>query len=777
MAVSNKVFIRKTAVLSIFLFAYFISSLFHSEFWGNFLSPINALISGGILYFAYMKSDHSVKVSLTLLMYSFACFAWGLADVIWAIMYFRGASPENSPIICIIYSLTNAFLLSSMLIFAIEQFKKWDLVQYIIDLTISGFMTIVLFWIMFLQKDLSILKNILSTDFTSVFSILTDILICISIFSWFLSIRSGKIPAFMRIIAFGLVLFAFTDIFYYYIDFTGLYIPNRINDFIYITSLYIIAIGALNKTYYHSSIYNISVNTNTGGRLRWIYLVIYPLIAIFFSVTGLINIKLNTLDIITFAAPILAYWGSCEYVQISIKKEALLKRVNEDLEHLVAKQISELSFLANQDALTTLFNRRYFIAHLSDSIQSIHPSDLLAILIIDIDRFKTFNDTYGHDMGDKVLIELSDRMIRWNHCGATVARLGGDDFAIMFVGRYTQKDIEDYCVQIIDICGKPIDIGNTSLNFTISVGIALISESVGDWKTLMKHADIAMYSAKSQGYNKYQFYNPIIDRNFTQSIEIEALLKQADIEKDFTLFYQPQYSLPDLQLIGAEALIRWENKELGFIPPNVFIPIAEEIDYIFKIGKWVMRETILQAKIWNTMCPMGLKIGFNISPKQFSENEFIKLLDTLISINDLDPEWIDAEITESVMIKDGDHFKNIFRRLKKLGVSVSIDDFGSGYSALNYINKYPFDRIKLDKSLIDNVSPLNPNGNSVVKAAIDMAHANGIVVIAEGAESYEQLKILIELGCDQVQGYLLGRPVPADVFEQLYIISTLETIS
>ena len=188
-------------------------------------------------------------------------------------------------------------------------------------------MTIVLFWIMFLQKDLSILKNILSTDFTSVFSILTDILICISIFSWFLSIRSGKIPAFMRIIAFGLVLFAFTDIFYYYIDFTGLYIPNRINDFIYITSLYIIAIGALNKTYYHSSIYNISVNTNTGGRLRWIYLVIYPLIAIFFSVTGLINIKLNTLDIITFAAPILAYWGSCEYVQISIKKEALLKRV------------------------------------------------------------------------------------------------------------------------------------------------------------------------------------------------------------------------------------------------------------------------------------------------------------------------------------------------------------------------------------------------------------------------------------------------------------------
>jgi predicted signal transduction protein with EAL and GGDEF domain len=357
-------------------------------------------------------------------------------------------------------------------------------------------------------------------------------------------------------------------------------------------------------------------------------------------------------------------------------------------------------------------------------------------------------------------------MIEWNNCGATVARLGGDEFAFMFVGNYTQKDIEQYCAQIIDICSKPINIKGHRFCMTISVGISLASENACDGKTLMKNADIAMYSAKSQGYNKYQLYNPIMDQDFKQNVKIEALLKQADVENDFKLYYQPQYSLPDLKLIGAEALIRWENREYGFIPPNVFIPIAEEIDNILQIGKWVMKETIRQSKIWNSQYPLQLKVGFNISPKQFEDIGFIKLLETLISAGDLDPHCIDAEITESVMIKDGENVNNIFGMFEKLGISVSIDDFGSRYSALSYLNKYPFNRIKIDKTLIEGISP---SSASIVKAAIDMAHAAGIEALAEGVETNEQLEILKGLGCDQVQGYLLGRPVPAEIFEQRFI--------
>lgn len=776
MTSSNKIFIRKTAALLIFLSAYFLAILFHSKLWSDILSPINAFVSGGFLYFAYLKSDRKIRISIMLLMYSFACFTWGLADVIWAIMDFYGLSPENSLVISIIYALPNILFFASLLVFLVEQFKKWDLVQFGIDLIVNAFMIIVLFWILFLHKDISILNALLSDDITSILSILIDILICISLGSWFMSIRSGKVLSFMRIIAFGLFMYAFVDMLYYYIDYNELYMPNSIVDFAYIVSLCIIAFGTLWKTYKNKSIYDLTSVTNIGGRMRWAYLFIYPFLAIAFSTTGLINTRLSVMDMISFAVPIILYWGSCKYVQISIEKEALLKRQNEVLEQRVAKQVSELTFLANQDTLTTLFNRRYFIFCLDDTIQSMSQDNLLAILMIDLDRFKTINDTYGHNVGDQMLIELSRRMIEWNRYGATVARLGGDEFAVMFSGKYTQSDIEDFCVQIIDICSKPIDIGNTSLNPTMSVGIALVSENARNRETLMKHADIAMYSAKSQGYNKYQFYNAIIDQDFKQNVEIEALLKQTDVEKDFKLFYQPQYSVPDLKLIGAEALIRWENREHGFIPPNVFIPIAEEIDYIFKIGKWVMRETIRQSKTWNSKYPTELKVGFNVSPKQFNDNEFIRLLEILLADNNIDPKWIDAEITENVMIQDRDQVEAVFKMLRKLGVSVSIDDFGSGYSALSSLNKYPFDRIKLDKSLINNVTLHNASGTNVVKAAINMAHASGIQTIAEGVESNEQLGILTKLGCDQVQGYLLGRPVPADIFEQLYIMKHCEDI-
>jgi EAL domain-containing protein (putative c-di-GMP-specific phosphodiesterase class I) len=279
-----------------------------------------------------------------------------------------------------------------------------------------------------------------------------------------------------------------------------------------------------------------------------------------------------------------------------------------------------------------------------------------------------------------------------------------------------------------------------------------------------------MYHAKLQGYNKYQFYNPSIDKDFKKLAKVESLLRQVDVEKDFKLFYQPQFSLPDLKLIGAEALIRWESPELGFIPPNVFIPIAEEIDYILKIGTWVMEETINQIKKWNSHYPLQMKIGFNLSSKQFKDKGFVSLLETLITSANLDPDCVDVEITESMMIDDEAYVNNIFASLKKLGVSISIDDFGSGYSALNYLNKYPFDRIKLDKSLIDDLSKEKTNSINIVQAAINMAHASGIQTIAEGVETKEQLDILIDLGCDQVQGFLLGRPVPPNIFEEKFLI-------
>jgi diguanylate cyclase (GGDEF)-like protein len=545
-----------------------------------------------------------------------------------------------------------------------------------------------------------------------------------------------------------------------------------LTDFAYILALDSIAFGALWKTHKNQPQYDLEKVTNVGARTKWVYLLIYPAAAILLYVTGIVEIDLDFRDIATFLVLTLFYMWFSKYYQLSVENTRLLdneKRNNEILEQRVAEQVRELTFLANQDTLTTLYNRRYFLHCLDESIKSKRQNESLALLLFDLDRFKIINDNYGHDVGDRILIELSGRLVEWNNRGATIARLGGDEFVILLVGKYSRKYIESVCEEIIKNCSKPFTIDGRILEVSISMGVALYSPDAADGKALMKNADISMYRAKSQGYNKYQFYDPLFSYEMSRNAKLEALLKRADVEKDFELYYQPQFSLPSLELIGAEALLRWKNQEHGYIPPDVFIPVAERIDYIYKLGKWVIKETIRQAAIWNNYRSISIQIGFNISPKQLNDDRFIDDMRNIIAETEINTNWLDAEITESIMISDKERVEIVFRMLKALGISISIDDFGSGYSALGYLNEYPFDRIKIDKSLIDNISSYNTSGTSIVRAAITMAKAVSIKTIAEGVETPEQLEMLIELGCDQAQGYLLGRPVPADIFEQRFI--------
>ena len=457
MAVSKASFIRKSTVLGILVLACFVASLYQSDALSNILSPLNDIAAAGLLYFAYRKSHHTNKVSLTLLLYAVACAVWGIADIAWAAISFGGGVPEESPVLYIIYVATNCILVASLVVFAFHQFRKWEIVQFGIDLIISGLMTVVLFWILFLHKDSASLMTLLTSDFTSVLSLFTDILICISIFTWFLSIRGGKIPGFLRIISFGLVLFALSDMLYYYLDYNGLYFPSSMSDFMYTLSLVIIAYGGLWKTYKSSSVYDVTVVTNVGGKRRWLYLLLYPLVAVLFSLTGAVQI--NVVDILTFALLIFMYWASCKYVQLSLEKEALLRQSNEVLERRVAEQVQELTFLANQGYADDTMQQALF--HVLSGRHHQRPNARMICwrcwsLIWTVSSRS--NDMFGHDIGDRILIDLSYRMIEWNSYGATCARLGGDEFAVMFVGKYTQKDIEELCSAMIDYCGKPYTI-------------------------------------------------------------------------------------------------------------------------------------------------------------------------------------------------------------------------------------------------------------------------------------------------------------------------------
>ncbi len=767
---------NKTIALSLacaqiaLLISYLCAVLLKAEALGNIISPLCGFCASFILFFSYRNTERSKKADFTLLIYSAACFAWGVADTMWAAAFFQGRDPQSDALIMLVYVLPNFLLLSALLAVAFAYSDKWHLGQFLFDLAAITIATVYFAWIALAGKDWAMLARLLSSDYSSVFSLISDIMIIIMSLTILLTRRSGPVALFLRILSAGILLFALTDIYYYYLLYNNAYNPNSINDFLYILALSLIAFGPVAEILDKSSGAQEMTFSNLGNKNTWKSLAFFPLAALVLcavSETGVLCLW----DIAVFVLIVLIHSALSRYLQLSLEYHKLLERekeINESLEKRVEEQVRELTYLANMDTLTALYNRSYFLNALKQAIESKRPNELLAIALIDMDRFKAINDLYGHDVGDRVLTELAHRMIEWNDCGALLARLGGDEFAVLFQGKYARRDIEEFCQQIIHIFGKPIKCGGLTLKVSISVGISLHSENAGDASTLLKHADIAMYMAKSQGYNKYQFYNAMTCESVNSQYEIEALLKRTDIEKELEVFFQPQFSLPDIKLVGAEALVRWNNPEYGYISPGKFIPVAEETDCINKIGSWVMSKAILQAYEWNKN-GRRLKISFNISPKQLGDDSFAAAIKSLLGNKAAVAEWLETEITESFML--GDEFKAyaVLELIKKAGMTISIDDFGSGYSSLSYLGKYPFDKIKIDKTLIDNLSAYGGTGLSIIKAIITMAKAAGIVTVAEGVETQEQLELLAELGCDQVQGYLLGRPVPAEVFEERFL--------
>jgi diguanylate cyclase (GGDEF)-like protein len=395
----------------------------------------------------------------------------------------------------------------------------------------------------------------------------------------------------------------------------------------------------------------------------------------------------------------------------------------------------------------------------------------MACRLIDIDRFKTINDTFGHDIGDKVLIAVSARIRDYINGRAVLARLGGDEFALFVQGNYSREMVAGFADDIIKTCSLPVTVEDNKLQITISLGIALHQAEEDSRITLMRNADIAMYRAKAQGYNKYVFYDPSFIKSVGKKSEIEVLLRKANFEKDFELYYQPQFDILENKLIGAEALLRWKIAEYGYIPPKEFIPVAEEIDYMISIGKWVMNHAVMQIIESNTAHCANLKMGINISPKQIQDEDFISIIKCLVSYENFKSAWIDAEVTENVILDDCNRTSSVFDALKEQHITVSVDDFGAGYSSFDYLNKFSFDRIKIDRSLIEQLSESNTSSIQIVKAIIAMAEAIGIDVIAEGVETQEQLMILRNLNCRQAQGYYLGRPVSASEFEEAFIKS------
>jgi diguanylate cyclase (GGDEF)-like protein/PAS domain S-box-containing protein len=428
---------------------------------------------------------------------------------------------------------------------------------------------------------------------------------------------------------------------------------------------------------------------------------------------------------------------------------------------------SELEFQTNRDALTGLANRGLLRDRLGQAISYAHRYDHpIWALFVDLDRFKFVNDTLGHQAGDILLKEVSNRLQAVVRDTDTVARMGGDEFVLVLPERSDAGLSTGIVQRIMEAIAQPLTIEGHEFFISCSIGVAVYPADGETAEELIKHADVAMYRAKETGRNNFQFYTPAMNERALERLHIEGDLRNALEREEFTLHYQPQVDLRSGKIVGVEALIRWQHPELGMVSPVRFIGMAEENGLIIPIGAWVIREACLQNKAWQLSGLEPVRMSVNLSARQFAQQDLVESIANSLREADLAPEYLEIELTESLVMADVDRAIGILRELKALGVKLSIDDFGTGYSSLSYLKRFPIDVLKIDRSFVNDIT-IDPDDAAIVASIISLAHSLRLQVIAEGVETEDQLVYLCEHDCDQMQGYFFSRPVTADAITSM----------
>jgi diguanylate cyclase (GGDEF)-like protein/PAS domain S-box-containing protein len=437
------------------------------------------------------------------------------------------------------------------------------------------------------------------------------------------------------------------------------------------------------------------------------------------------------------------------------------------------KSEARISHLATRDPLTELPNRLLFNDRLEQGIIAARrKGDKLGVLFIDLDRFKNINDSLGHHIGDLLLKEVSGRMAACVRKGDTLSRLGGDEFVVTLEGLAHAEDAAHVALKISEALHRPISVGDHLLNTSCSIGISIYPNDAEDSQELMKNADTAMYHAKERGRNNFQFFSPEMNLRAVERHQLETELRVALEAEQFVLHYQPQVDIRTGKLVGIEALIRWQHPQRGLVPPNSFIPVAEESGLIEMIGKWALRAACEQNQRWQMAGLPIVKIAVNISARQFNDPRgFAEEVTRLLNATGLDPRYLELEMTESMLLKNVDENVAVLRKLAKLGTSLAVDDFGTGYSSLAYLKQLPIDTLKIDRTFVRDIET-DADDAAIIRAIIAMAHSLDLRVTAEGVETQGQLVALRKLRCDQYQGYLISRPVPAEEFAPRFLEHT-----
>jgi diguanylate cyclase (GGDEF)-like protein len=426
-----------------------------------------------------------------------------------------------------------------------------------------------------------------------------------------------------------------------------------------------------------------------------------------------------------------------------------------------------IRYLATHDGLTTLPNRVMFSQLLSVAIQTARRYQRnFAVLFIDLDRFKTVNDTLGHEAGDKLLQEIATRLTGCLRASDVVARLGGDEFVVLVQEVNETEEVGMVARKILSAVLQPVVISGQECRVTGSIGICMYPDGGQDEQSLMKNADIAMYLAKEEGKNNFQFYSPNIKIESLERLTLETSLRRALERGEFFLHYQAKLEFKTNRITGVEALLRWQHPDLGMVGPTRFIPIAEETGLIVPIGRWVLQTACAQNVAWQREGLPPVCMAVNLSARQFVDENFLKDITAALEGSGMNPELLELELTESMVMQNPERAAKLLAAIKRLGVRIAIDDFGVGYSSLAQIKRFPIDTLKVDRSFIRDLAE-NAEDRAITEAIIAMGKTLSLTVVAEGVETQEQQAFLSEHACDEMQGYYFSKPIAHDEFGNL----------
>lgn len=738
----------------------------------NYASLFIAFTSFSILLFNGLRT-HRFKWAWVFL--ALVPFFYFLSDLIW-IIFDANTNEMIAATLDWFYTLVNVSIVTAILMYFNYRKRNFEISYVLLDV---GFIVIIsVFSVGVLFKDLfdinvqALTQARIGWPLVSLLTIMLDATALATMALIYLASPTKKIPTAFRLMVLGIITYIISDFFYIFFSYFTIYTGYWGIDLSYSLALVLLGLSAL-VDWLDPEMGTARIFDVEQKGLRFNYRI-YPIYAIPFAV--LLFIEFSWLYLLFYGLVFFVRRSLISYIR-NIKNQKMLlqemiisRRLEEEVRNRTgALRESEEKYrkLSEEDPLTGLYNRRYMY----ENFQQWQPEKPFVLFYIDLDRFKEINDTFGHGVGDQILREVSNRIRQVSMGRGLVARIGGDEFMMTIDGDLSSEAIEVNANLILESLKQAIMVKHQKFAISCSMGIVKYPLHAVDSELLIQYADIAMYHAKQLGRDQWHLFSDALMVKILRKNSINLALNSASYEDELILFYQAQVDTVTQEVLGAEALIRWNSSVLGFISPAEFIPLSEENGSIIPLGYWVMEQALKQLSLWNqkyVKCK-NFRLGINVSPKQFEDHEFIPRLQSLIERIGIDPFLVDIEITENSAMTSDSELEEVLTAIAGIGCQVSIDDFGMGYSSLSYIKRFDIDRLKIAKELTDEIE-VDFNTQKIVKAIIELARILELKTIAEGVETQEQYQVLRDLGCDEIQGYYFSKPVDAQTFEQQFLL-------